>query len=215
MQVLLIAVLAFAALWYTALRPKPPAASEPAKPAAAQPAPATPAKSAIPGAPGKAVDGARAAKADGDAAATTRSAQAAGAADRPAPVQVAAAKPAKAAAPATRPVRVPARSAGPTAQIARSLARGNVVVLLFYSAGSDDRVVRSQVAGVASRRGRVRTWPVPVRRLSRYRDVLQGVQVLQTPSIVMLRRASRPILLTGYTDRAEIDKVAASLLRRP
>src|SRR5687768_11327288 len=66
MQVLLIGTLAFAALWFVALRPKADTTS-PAAPAAGTQAPAPAKKSAIPGGLGDSVDKARATKAQGDA----------------------------------------------------------------------------------------------------------------------------------------------------
>ena len=208
MQVLLVVTLAFAGLWFVALRPKAQTGGAPAQPAA-QTAPAQP-KSAIPGGLGKSVDKARDAKSTGDAGAAERSAQANGAQPKATPAP----KPAKPAPPAgARPDAKAA--AGPLTPIARALARGRVVVLLFYArGGSDDGLVRGEVAGIARRGGKVHVKAVPVRRLGRYREALQGAQVLQTPSIVILHRGDDPVLLAGYTDRAEIDQITAARLKR-
>lgn len=212
MRVLLIGTLAFAAIWFVALRPKAGAERGGSPAAPAQPTPAP--KSALPGGLGNSVDTARTARSQGDEAAAAPPAKVDAAADpAPAPAAKPAPDPSPAAKPATRPVRAGAGS-GPLATVARHLARGRVVVLLFHSSGSDDRLVRGQVAGVSRRGGRVYVKSVPVRRLSRYREALQGAQVLQTPSVVMLRRGHDPVLLAGYTDRAEVDQIAAALLRR-
>lgn len=81
LQIVLILALAFAGLWFVALRPKSESSSAPAPaPSPAAPAPAQggtsppangaqPGKSALPGGLGRAVDKARATKAQGDAAA--------------------------------------------------------------------------------------------------------------------------------------------------
>ncbi|HVE67601.1 MAG TPA: hypothetical protein VNB64_03370 [Solirubrobacteraceae bacterium] len=211
MQALLLATVAFAALWFVALRPKPPESSgAPAAPAATT-APAPAPQSAIPGGPGSAVDQAREARSKGDAAAAARSGEPV-AQTPPQPVATPARAPA-AAQPKPKPK--PARATGAPAGVKRALARGKVVVLLFYSpAASDDRLVRDEVAGVSRRRGRVYVKSVRVSRLSRYREVLAGVQVLQTPSVVMLRRGRDPVLLAGYTDGAEMDQISAALLRK-
>lgn len=211
MQALLVTTLAFAALWFVALRPKPPESSGAPAPAPASTTAAPAPKSAIPGGLGSSVDRARDARATGDAAAAARSGEPAAAKPAPAAAKPAAAKPAPAAArpePASRP-------SGAPAGVRRALSRGHVVVLLFHSPGSsDDRLVRDEVAGVARRGGRVYVKSVRVSRLARYREVLRGVQVLQTPSVVMLRRGRDPVLLAGYTDRAEIDQISAALLRK-
>ncbi|MDX6649430.1 MAG: hypothetical protein QOJ97_1381 [Solirubrobacteraceae bacterium] len=224
-QFLLIGVLAFAALWFVALRPKTDSGGAAAPPpAAAAPAPA---KSSLPGGLGTAVDKARTTQAQGNAAAAAQSGTTTstlGAAPAPAPAAAkpatTAAKPRAAARPAkpraATPVRRRAEGPGPTpAKVRRGLAQRHAVVLLFYSAASsDDRAVRSELAGVSRRGGRVDTWAIPVSALSRFANVLQGVQVFQTPSVVVLSSTRKPMLLAGYTDRAEIDQVANAALRR-
>jgi hypothetical protein len=221
-QFLLIGVLAFAALWFVALRPKSDGGAAAPPPAAA--APATPAKSSLPGGLGTAVDKARTTQAQGNAAAAAQSGTTTSTLDAaPAPAPAAkpattAAKPAPAKAPAraAKPARRRAEGPGPTpAKVRRGLAQRHAVVLLFYSAASsDDRAVRSELAGVSRRGGRVDTWAIPVSALSRFANVLQGVQVFQTPSVVVLSSTRKPMLLAGYTDRAEIDQVANAALRR-
>ena len=226
MQFLLIGTIAFALLWFVALRPKPPGAGGPAAPTPAPTGQAA-AKSSIPGGLGNSVDKARAAKAQGDASAASHEAQAnaTAPATKPAskPSVTAAAKPAPAAAkpkPARAVKPAPARPepAGASPRKVRSaLAHGHAVVLLFYSsAGSDDRAVRSELSAVSRRGGRVSVWDVPVRGLSRFKSVLAGTQILQTPSVLFLSPRGRPpVVLNGYTDRAEIDQVAAAMLRKP
>jgi hypothetical protein len=215
MQALLVATVAFALLWFVALRPKADAGGEPA--AAAPPAPAqtTPAKprSAIPGGLGKSVDKARETKSTGDVAAAVQDGKPVAAVTPTPPAGAATtAKPAPAVA---KPKPKPVAAKGAPAGLRRALARGHVAVLLFYSsASSDDRAVRDEVAGVSRRGGKVYVKAVRVSKLSRYREVLTGVQVLQTPSVVILRKGKDPVLLAGYTDRKEIDQISAALLRK-
>jgi hypothetical protein len=96
-----------------------------------------------------------------------------------------------------------------------ALAGGDAVVLLFFNArASDDRAVRSELAAVSRRGGRVKVWAVSVRGLSRFKNVLRGVQVLQSPTVVVLGRRAQPAAFSGYTDRAEIDQAAAVALGR-
>jgi hypothetical protein len=268
-QFLLLAVLAFAALWFVALRPKAPSDSPaPSTPVTPVVKPA-PTKSSLPGGLGPAVDKARDARTQSDAAAgkpgavapqapakpaavtpapakpaavTPAPAKPAAVASQPAPVpakSLTAAKPATAAQPAkptaaaakpgpAPPRAAPARSA-PAAQpgprldgpgpsplkVARALVRHQAAVLLFYNpASSDDLAVRSEMAGVSSQGGRVATWSIPVRDLSRFSMLLTGVQILQTPSVVVITGTRPTIQLAGFTDRTEIDQVAASVLRR-
>jgi ABC-type molybdenum transport system ATPase subunit/photorepair protein PhrA len=55
-------------------------------------------------------------------------------------------------------------------------------------------------------------WGVSVRGLSRFKNVLQDVQVLQSPTVVVLSHR-KPYVFPGYTDHAEIDQAAAVALR--
>ena len=99
------------------------------------------------------------------------------------------------------------------AKVRAALAKRHVVVLLFFSArSSDDRAVRRELAAVDSRGGRVQVWAVSVRGLSRFKNVLQDVQVLQSPTVVVLSHR-KPYVFPGYTDHAEIDQAAAVALR--
>ena len=117
---------------------------------------------------------------------------------------------------AHRPVKVAPHArpgfANP-AKVRAALAKRHVVVLLFFSArSSDDRAVRRELAAVNSRGGRVQVWGVSVRGLSRFKNVLQDVQVLQSPTVVVLSHR-KPYVFPGYTDHAEIDQAAAVALR--
>ncbi len=214
MQVLLIATLAFAAVWFVALRPKTDPGGAPATPAAAKAAP--PAKSAVPGAPGDALDKARATSAQADAAVPSSGPQTAPVAATPRPQPRAAQPPAAPRAGKRKARRAEPAGASPH-KVRQALLRRHAVVLLFYSdAGADDRAVHSEVAGVARRGGRVNVWSVPVSGLSRFKNVLAGAQVLQTPAVLILSPRGRPpVLLNGYTDVAEIDQITAAALRKP
>jgi hypothetical protein len=119
-------------------------------------------------------------------------------------------------APAHRSAKA-ARDARPgyatPAKVRAALAKRHVVVLLFFSSrSSDDRAVRAELGSVARRGGRVQVYGVSVRGLSRFKNVLEGVQVLQSPTVVVLSHR-RPYVFPGYTDHAEIDQAAAVALR--
>ena len=108
------------------------------------------------------------------------------------------------------------RAAGGTtpAAVNNALADGNVVVLLFWDPrGSDDRAVRNELRRVRNRGGRTLTAAVPIRQVSRYGAVTRGVQVLQSPTILIVDRARQARTLTGYTDAAEIGQAITEALR--
>jgi hypothetical protein len=129
----------------------------------------------------------------------------------------------RAVAAAGRPAARPHSSGAPPARlpgvtpgtVRRALARGDVVVLLFWAPNSsDDRLVRSELVQVAGRGGRVHAWAVSVRGLSRFNNILRGIDVVQSPSVVVLARGAAPRRFEGYTDHAEIDQATLIDLTR-
>lgn len=100
------------------------------------------------------------------------------------------------------------------AKIRAALAKRHAVVLLFYTArSSDDRAVRREIGAIDRGGGRVQAWGVSVQGLSRFKNVLQGVQVLQSPTVVVLSHHN-PYVFPGYTDHAEINQATSVALRR-
>jgi len=205
-QILLVLTFAFAALWFTALRPKAAEVSPPAAPTAqATGAP----KSAIPGGLGTAVDRARAGRAQADASAARRP----GAATTSTPA------PSPAAPPSPARPRPPARPGAGSLKapgiVRAALARNQVVVLLFHTPrAADDRAVRAELAKVRRRGGRVKVIASPIGTVSRFGDITAGVQVLQSPTVIVLGRSRQARGFTGFTDATEIDQAVATALRR-
>jgi hypothetical protein len=108
------------------------------------------------------------------------------------------------------PHRAPVHRALPgvtPGMIRQALARGDAVALLFYSPlSSDDRAVRAELPLVNRRGGRVAVYGVALNGLARFKNVLRGIQVVQSPTVVVMARGANPRLLEGYTDHAEIDQ---------
>jgi len=209
LQVVLILTVAFAGLWFVALRPKGENVAAP-PPAKTQPAPQ---KSSLPGGLGHAVDKAKATQAQANAAAAAADGKPAPA---PAPAKAAAATPVKPAPAPAKPVAPAAPVHRATRQVVRGVTPGNVrqalradhvAVLLFYNPlSSDDRAVRDELASVDRRGGHVAVWSVGLSGLGRFKNVLRGIDVVQSPSVVVLSRKARPRVLEGYTGHAEIDQ---------
>jgi hypothetical protein len=234
LQVVLVLALAFAGLWFVALRPKPGAGRASAtQPATTHPAQPAPKKSSLPGGLGRSVDKANATKRQGDAAAaaadrtgaapesgttSTQTPPASGSASTPTPAPAATGTTASPSAPVTAHsprAATPHLPSVTPGMVRHALARGDVVALLFWGSNSaDDRAVRSELARVDSRGGHVHAWPVAVRGLSRFKNVLRGIDVLQSPSVVILARGADPRVLAGYTDHAEIDQATLIALSR-
>ena len=220
LQILLVAVLLFGAVYMLALRPKAEGGSStPAKPAKqTTTSSAQGPGSSIPGGLGKAVTKARGAAAQSDAT-NQRVQQASGGGSTPTSTAPATPAHASAAKPAARPARpAPHRAATPKATpastaVAAAMAHGKVVVLLFWNQqASDDRSVRAELAHVSSHGGRVLIVAAPVRQGSLFSNSIRGVQVLQSPTVIVVDRRHRARTLVGYTDRTEIGQAVEDAL---
>jgi len=114
--------------------------------------------------------------------------------------------------PAPHPAATPKATSSPAA-VSTAMANGKVVVLLFWNQqASDDRSVRAELAHVSSHGGRVLIVAAPVRQVSLFSDSTRGVQVLQSPTIIVVDRRHRARTLVGYTDRAEIGQAVDGAL---
>ena len=120
--------------------------------------------------------------------------------------------PARRAPHAVKRSRPPAATAAPAA-VQRALASGKVVVLLFWNHRStDDRAVRDELSHVSTHGGRALIAAAPVDDVSRYSDVTTGVQVLQSPTVVVVDRQRRASTLVGYNDRFGIGQAVLNAL---
>ena len=212
-RIALVAMLAVCAVWFTVLKPKPPAD------VAATPTPA--ATATAPGATGLAndVDAAKGAAKTSDAA-NAKVQNATGGTTAPAETS-AAAKPKTAAAAKTAPAHTapakkatPAKKADLSAPLLTALDERKAVVLVFYNAkGSDDRAVRAAADRLSHRDGRVVVKTVPVSRVGRYAPITTGVAVTQTPTVMVLApgKTARPVV--GFTTGREIDQLVGDALK--
>ena len=220
LQILLVAALLFGAVYMVALRPKSDGggSSTPAKPAAqATTSPAQGPGGSIPGGLGRAVTKARGAAGQSDAA-NQRIQQASGGNSASAPAATAASGRAAPTSPAARSAQTARHAATPKATssstaVSAAVAHGKVVVLLFWNRqASDDRSVRAELAHVSSHGGRALIVAAPVRQVSLFSSSIRGIQVLQSPTVVVVDRRHRARTLLGYTDRTEIGQAVDQAL---
>ena len=196
-RIAFVAILAIAALWFVALRPKP------ADEVSAAPSPPV----------AGAVDAAKDASATSDAA-NARLQEATGEAPATAATE------ARAADAAAAPPAAGAGSAAKTAKrdlaapLLRDLRNGRAVVVLFAAKGADDRAARSAVRGVDRRDGRVRVAVASIADVSRYEEITTGVQVSQAPTTLVIGPDRQATAITGYTDVAEVEQAVGDALRR-
>ena len=187
MRIALAASLAFAALWFVALKPKPvdvvDAPLPSAAPAEQRSAPAKKAETSTP------------AKAAKPAVAKSEPKQAE-------------AKPAAKPAPATK-------LTGSKAVIA-DVKAGRPVVLLFYhpSADSaDDQAVRQAVKGVDRHNGKVRVYSASLGKLGQYEAITKTAKITSTPTVLVIDRKAQVRAIEGLTVTREIDAVVDLALK--
>jgi hypothetical protein len=224
-RIVLIVALVFAVVWFLVLRPKPAADGEPA---------VTP-----PGVTGlandvakanKAVDASNAAAARSEAAANAVGGSSTTAATKPSATAAkpgatsATAKPAKAAKPAApAAVAKPAKPAkpgladdaapgDPSRPLLASVDAGKVVVVLFWNkSASDDRATRRALRAIDLHGGKVVASAVAIGDVGRYEAITRGVQVLESPTVLVIGAGGKARAITGYTQAKEIDQAVSDI----
>ena len=98
--------------------------------------------------------------------------------------------------------------------VAKAMAAKKVLVVLFWNPkAADDRAVRKALKGVGRHHGAVAVHVANVKDVARYAPITRGVDVQQSPSLVVVDRKLQGDLLTGYVDRATIDQAVSDALR--
>jgi hypothetical protein len=190
------------------LRPKTEVAAPPAKPAAPNVETDAPAVSA----PGKAAEKAQ----EAVKAANRRSEKAENAtgeegADTAAGTTTGAAK----AKPGTRAAAaVDEELKGLPKPVAAALSRHKVLVLLFWNGKSaDDKAVHAALKHVDRWDGRVSVQSAAIRDIAKYGRIARGVDVEQSPTVVVADPQLRAETLVGYVDAATIDQAVVDAFR--
>jgi len=227
-RILLIAVIGVVAVYMLFLRPK----TEEVVPAAAAPAATTPVPAKDPGAAtssgsGAVVQTAVTRTTDANAQAKIAAGEAPGglAADEAtSSTGVAAAAP-TAGSSAAEPAPVTKETLRSLPKDVRPAVRKHkVIVMLFYNnRSSDDRAVRRALDKVDRYGGQVFVDAHWIKSVSRYQAIARGVDVEQSPTIVVADRNLKAEALVGYVDDETIDQAVVdalvasggSLLRNP
>jgi hypothetical protein len=206
-RIVLVAAIAFLAAYMLFLRPKdeviPPAEPAPnvqtGAPAVSQPGKvAQAAQGAVAAADGQlkaqeSVDGVDA----GESAAGTKSTNG--------------------SAPSTTPA-APAKPsldlAGLPKPVAKAIRHNKVLVLLFWNKKSpDDQAVHAALAHVDRWDGRVSVQSASIRKISKYGRIARGVDVEQSPTVVVVDPSLRADTLVGYVDSDTIDQAVVDAFR--
>jgi hypothetical protein len=224
-RIVLIVALVFAVLWFVVLRPKPAADGE----SAVTPPGVTGLANDVAKA-NKAVDASNAAAARSEGAAnavggasTTATAKPSATAAKPGAAS-ATAKPAKATKPAkpVAPAAVakPAKPGladdaapgDPSRPLLASVDAGKVAVVLFWNRNaSDDRATRRALRAIDLHGGKVVASAVPIGDVGRYEAITRGVQVLESPTVLVIGAGGKARAITGYTQAKEIDQAVSDI----
>jgi hypothetical protein len=204
---LLVASVAFFAVWTVALKPSksggpvsssssPAAAASQPKPAASQLKPAAPAHAD--------------AKATASHAATAHAA-AASHASASASASAAKAEPvAKTAKPAVKHTVTPQQR---QSAIENALNKHRVLAILFFNpAAADDQAVKHELDAIPARGGKVVKLAVPLSELTRYPVITNQVQVTESPTLVLIDGKHKADMLTGYLDQLELSQRVSDAL---
>lgn len=210
MRILLVGAVVLAAAWVLFLKPggstdtATPAATPAATPGLASTANGPKAKTGL----GRAVQAAHGASDKSDAA----NAATGGETSKPATSAV---KPSTSAATAPKPATTTpatgAKAADPLlAKLPKWLQKDldhKVVALLFVDRkAADDRRTADALKGAYRANGKVVTRTVPVSEISRYGPVARGVDVGQSPTLMVIDRDSHADSLVGYSNRDTINQ---------
>jgi hypothetical protein len=172
-----------------------PAAAKPAAAASKGVKSTTPSKAKT---TAKATTGAAAAKA-GTKTATAKAKAAA--------PKVTAATPAKKAA-------APATDVDPSDRLLAYLAKGKTLVILFEGNGADDKAARKAVHQTAQGDPKhVVSAYVPIAQVGKYEAITSDIQVLASPTILVIGTDGKATVLTGYVDAQSVRQTVGDARR--
>jgi hypothetical protein len=202
----LVALVVVAGLWFVVLRPKPAAdtASTPTAPGVTGLAKdVNKAKGAADASNKSAAATEAAANAVGGSGTTTTPATGA------APQSGATAK---SGTPATTGLAADAVAGDPSRGVLSAVDHGKVAVILFWNrSASDDRATRQALRKVDRHHGKVVTRAIPLSQVGRYEAITRGVQVLESPTLLVIGKGGKARSITGYTQPSEIDQLVGAV----
>jgi hypothetical protein len=208
-RILLVCAVAFLGAYMLFLRPK----DEVVPPA--DPAPNVQTGAPAQSGPGKAVEAAQGAvKASDGQLAQQESVDGVDAGETAAGTQSATETSKSSGGPAAAAAAGKADVAGLPKPVARAIRKGQVLVLLFWNGKSaDDKAVHDALAKVDRWDGRVSVQSASIKKISKYGRVARGVDVEQSPTIVVADPKLRAETLVGYVDTETIDQAVVDAFR--
>ena len=98
--------------------------------------------------------------------------------------------------------------------VRRALRNNKVLVLLFWNGKSaDDKAVHAALKKIDRWDGRVSVQTASIRKIAKYGRIARGVDVEQSPTIVVTDPELRADTLVGYVDKTTIEQVVVDAFR--
>jgi len=105
-------------------------------------------------------------------------------------------------------------SVGLPLKVAQAFAKKQVVVLYFGGKGADDALTADSVRSLKASAGHgVAVFMDKLSNLADYRRVVEGLDVSQAPSIVIVDRAKKAQVLEGFIDAGSLRQDVADVTR--
>jgi hypothetical protein len=109
---------------------------------------------------------------------------------------------------------VPADLKGVPAPVKKAIRRDKALALLFWNNKSaDDKAVRAALRDVDTWDGRVFVHAAPIKKISKWGRISRGVNVEQSPTVVVVDPELHAETLVGYVDAKTIDQAVIDALR--
>jgi hypothetical protein len=104
--------------------------------------------------------------------------------------------------------------AGMPARIIKAIEKRKIVVLLFWNPkAADDQAVRKEMRQADAYRKKTVFATAKISDIARYGQITRGVDVKQSPTVVVVDRKLNAEALVGYQDRAAIEQAISDALR--
>jgi hypothetical protein len=98
--------------------------------------------------------------------------------------------------------------------VRKAIKQRKVLALLFWNNRSyDDRAVRRELKHVSTYGKQVFVAARPIKNVARYQAITRGVDVEQSPTVVIADSNLKAVTLVGYVDRDTIDQAVVDALR--
>ena len=102
----------------------------------------------------------------------------------------------------------------PQLAVEAELKQGKIVLLLFWNPkGADDAVVRNEVRALVGHGKKIALHVALANQVATFGTITRGVQVEQTPTILIINQRGHATALTGFTDVVSLEQAIAEARR--